>query len=181
MPMLSELIGLHHRATPIGIVIDENDHTFALAEEALRFYHGYAHLEVERIFERLGVKDNNALWSYDSRLKQIEGMSDADITEALANENITDSGVLDWLKSRSFKTDDNDKILFDIWLSHSEWAIIKPLFYLYIERENALHLEASRVLGVDVYGRSVSEVQGEIASYHESIHIKAFHYPVFTV
>lgn len=47
-------------------------------------------------------------------------------------------------------------------LSVSEWAIIRPLFLLYVERENAIQLEASRGMGVDVFGRSSSEVAGDI-------------------
>jgi len=179
MPMLSSLIGLHHRTTPIGIVIDEEDHTFALAEEAIIFYHGYADLEVERVLSRLGIEIDKDKWSYDSKLELISSSSDAEIDKALESAGL-DSGVKDWIKSRSYKKEaGNNK--FDIWLSHSEWAIIKPLFYLYIERENALHLEASRVLGVDVYGRSVSEVQGEISNYHEQMHLKAFHFKAFTI
>lgn len=43
-----------------------------------------------------------------------------------------------------------------------EWATICPLFSLYVEKENALRLEASRGLGLDVFGRQSSEVQAEI-------------------
>ena len=179
MPMLSSLIGLHHRATPIGIVIDEVDHTFALAEEAIIFYHGYADLEVERILERLGINIDADKWSYDSKLELVSSKSDADIEDSLERLGL-DAGIKDWIKSRSYKKEATGN-KFDIWLSHSEWAIIKPLFYLYIERENALHLEASRVLGVDVYGRSVSEVKGDIANYHDQMHLKAFHFKAFTI
>ena len=47
----------------------------------------------------------------------------------------------------------------------SEWGLIKPLVALYVERENARALEASRGQGVDVYGRSVSEIEQSIAQY----------------
>jgi len=47
-------------------------------------------------------------------------------------------------------------------LSVSEWALIRPLFLLYVEREAALQLEATRGMGADVFGRSVSEVAGDI-------------------
>lgn len=50
----------------------------------------------------------------------------------------------------------------DAELTTGEWVIIKPLFSLYVERENALRLEASRALGLEVYGRSVSEVAQDI-------------------
>jgi len=47
----------------------------------------------------------------------------------------------------------------------SEWGLIKPLVLLYVERENARALEASRGQGVDVYGRSVSEIEQAITQY----------------
>jgi hypothetical protein len=60
-------------------------------------------------------------------------------------------------------------------LTPGEWAIIKPLFTLYVERESAMHLEASRGLGVDVYGRSVAEVQGDITLMEtETLPAKSF-------
>lgn len=47
-------------------------------------------------------------------------------------------------------------------LTVSEWALIRPLFLLYVERENAIQLEASRGMGIDPFGRSSSEVAGDI-------------------
>jgi hypothetical protein len=52
-------------------------------------------------------------------------------------------------------------------LTNSEWAVIKPLFLLYVERENARALEASRTQGVEMYGRTVSEVEADITRYEE--------------
>lgn len=59
-------------------------------------------------------------------------------------------------------------------LSLSEWAIIRPLFLLYVERETALQLEASRGLGVDVFGRTSSEVAADIALLEAKIPKDAF-------
>lgn len=60
-------------------------------------------------------------------------------------------------------------------ISVSEWALIRPLFLLYIERENSIQLEASRGLGVDVYGRSSSEIAGDITQMEASLpHTAAF-------
>lgn len=55
-----------------------------------------------------------------------------------------------------------DHITDDTVLTPGEWAIVKPLFILYVEREQATHLEASRGLAVDVFGRSVAEIQADI-------------------
>lgn len=66
-------------------------------------------------------------------------------------------------------------------ISYSEWALIKPLFMLYVELETSTQLEASRGLGVDVFGRSSSEVQQEINQYLLEFPQKAFLQTVITV
>lgn len=63
----------------------------------------------------------------------------------------------------------------------SEWALIRPLFLLYVERENAIHLEASRMMGVDPFGRSSGEVASEIAQAEAEMPHKAFFEPIITV
>lgn len=62
-------------------------------------------------------------------------------------------------------------------LTTSEWAIIQPLFNAYADHENALRLEASRGLGVDVYGRSSSELSAEIKQLELDLPRKAFYQP----
>lgn len=60
-------------------------------------------------------------------------------------------------------------------LSMGEWAVIRPLFFLYCERESAHRLEASRGMGVDVYGRAVSEIAQDIRVMEdETLPAKAF-------
>lgn len=67
-------------------------------------------------------------------------------------------------------------------LTPGEWAVIRPLFILYVERENALRLEASRANGLEVYGRSVGEVSADIARQEEEIiPAKAFVYAAETI
>lgn len=66
-------------------------------------------------------------------------------------------------------------------LTPSEWALIRPLFLLYVERETALQLEASRVMGADPWGRNSSEVGAEITQYEMQFPQKAFAQPLFTV
>ena len=53
----------------------------------------------------------------------------------------------------------------DMTVSTSEWGVIKPLFMLYVERENARALEASRGQGVDVYGRDANTIEVDIRQY----------------
>lgn len=63
-----------------------------------------------------------------------------------------------------------------------EWAIIRPLFVLYAERENAMLLEASRAAGLEVYGRVVSEIAQDISMLeNETLPNKAFSHAVIEV
>lgn len=67
-------------------------------------------------------------------------------------------------------------------VSPSEWATISPLFRLYVEKENALRLEASRAAGLDFYGRQPSEVQSDITVMEtETLPERAFSAPMFEV
>ncbi|HEY4529163.1 MAG TPA: hypothetical protein VIG97_02355 [Luteimonas sp.] len=66
-------------------------------------------------------------------------------------------------------------------VSVSEWAVIRPLFLLYVERENALQLEASRGLGVDVFGRDSVSVAADIMQAEMELPVKAFCRPILTV
>lgn len=67
-------------------------------------------------------------------------------------------------------------------LTVGEWAIIKPLFVLYIDKENAMLLEATRGMGADPYGRSVSEIAQEISVMEtDTLPAKAFQHAIITV
>lgn len=69
----------------------------------------------------------------------------------------------------------------DFDLTPSEWSIIKPLFWLYVERDCASAIEASRGLGVDVFGRMTSEIAQDINLREQEMAKLAFVEPVFTV
>jgi hypothetical protein len=66
-------------------------------------------------------------------------------------------------------------------ISESEWALIRPLFMLYVERETALQLEASRGMGIDPFGRSASEIAAEISQAEADMPRRAFFQPIVTV
>lgn len=66
-------------------------------------------------------------------------------------------------------------------LSASEWALISPLFKLYVERETALVIEASRVAGVEAVGRSSSEVAADITQAEAALPQLAYEEPPFSV
>ncbi|PFH07858.1 hypothetical protein BCF11_0205 [Collimonas sp. PA-H2] len=75
----------------------------------------------------------------------------------------------------------SDFVEIDTPLTQSEWAIVRPLFILYVERENAVYLEASRSLGVDVYGRSASEIAQDIVQKETDVQRLMFCMPIVTV
>lgn len=66
-------------------------------------------------------------------------------------------------------------------LTNGEWGMVRPLFILYVERENALHLEASESLGVTVYGRRSAEVTQDITIAEELCRFGAFSRPIIAV
>jgi hypothetical protein len=53
----------------------------------------------------------------------------------------------------------------DTVISPSEWSIIRRLYLLYVERENSRALEASRMQGIEVFGRDVASVESDIERY----------------
>lgn len=61
-----------------------------------------------------------------------------------------------------------------------EWAIIKPLFILYVERESALAIEASRVMGVELVGRDSATVSADITQVESELPLKAYVEPIQT-
>ncbi|PFH08073.1 hypothetical protein BCF11_0425 [Collimonas sp. PA-H2] len=75
----------------------------------------------------------------------------------------------------------SDFVELDTPLTQSEWAIVRSLFILYVERENAVYLEASRSLGVDVYGRSASEIAQDIVQKETDVQRLMFCMPIVTV
>lgn len=69
----------------------------------------------------------------------------------------------------------------DIDLSPSELALIRPLWLLYMERENSMMLEASRTQGAELYGRTVSEVEAGISEYLSRLPLLAFSSDVVSI
>ena len=67
-----------------------------------------------------------------------------------------------------------DEPVQELNITISELGLIKPLWLLYMERENSTTLEASRSMGADPYGRSVAEVQASITEYEQRLPALAF-------
>lgn len=95
--------------------------------------------------------------------------------------------VSGWSVLESLKKDDGtlpsvDEIKPETVVTTGEWATIKPLFSLYVELQNSIRLEASRSLGVEVYGRSSSEISADISRMEgEEIPRKCFQEDVMTI
>jgi hypothetical protein len=67
-------------------------------------------------------------------------------------------------------------------ITPSEWSVIKPLYMLYVERENARVLETSRQQGVEVFGRDVASIQADIERQETDVMPRlAFFQPVETI
>lgn len=69
----------------------------------------------------------------------------------------------------------------DFDLTPSEYGLIRPLFELYVELENAMGMEASRSSGIEQYGRSTAEIQAEITQQEELLPKKAFSCAIITI
>jgi hypothetical protein len=78
-------------------------------------------------------------------------------------------------------TSSPDTITFATDVTESEWGVIMPLFRLYVERDAAKAVEASRGMGVETFGRTVSEVAADITLYEERLPHLAFEQEPFTV
>lgn len=59
-------------------------------------------------------------------------------------------------------------------LTVGEWALIRRLFTLYLERENAMRLEASRAMGLEFYGRQASEISQDITTEERELPARTF-------
>lgn len=151
---LNELVREHHQiARGQGVVLDLQQ-VQQLALEALRYYAAYGKLQ-----------------SYGA------GRGLLDREPSTFSQTGPTSQICHTGKNQSGKT----VIGSEASVTLGEWGIIKPLFVLYVERENAVHLEASRSFGVDVYGRSVSEVTQDITNMEAEVMSRAFMRPIVTV
>lgn len=74
-----------------------------------------------------------------------------------------------------------NEITAETEINTSEWALILPLFRLYVEREETKQLEASRGMGIDPYGRNSSEIQADITSMENDFALRAFCQPITVI
>lgn len=153
--LLSEIVAQYLSHLPAGIVLEEAQITRNL-RKAVRLYCGYATLR------------------------------NAPSAAELYSKSITDQGLpspLFPLGDVHSPVDSDDAIAGaqDFDLTASELAIIRPLFELYNEAENAQSLEASRALGLDVYGRSTGEIAQDVREKELAMADMCFMEPVVSI
>lgn len=134
--LLSELVAQYLTVLPAGMVLDDAQLTRNL-RQAVRVYCGYATL-INAPSEREIV---------------VAGIVGQGLPAPLFPEGDVHSPV----DAGSAIAGSQD---FD--LTASEFAIIRPLWHLYNELENSTSLEASRAMGLDVYGRTTGEIAMDV-------------------
>ena len=183
--LLSEVIADYMSNSPAGVVIDAPTATKYLLQ-ALRYYCGYAELvnlppllaapPAPSPHPPFPVADSSSRDFY-MWVQQVGSTAiNYSTSRSLGLPVITPDFVLG-----NSPVDTGYVIATDVDLTLSELALIRPLFLLYVERENATHLEASRALGLEVYGRSVAEVDGDIKQLEEDMPKRAFVEPIWSV
>jgi hypothetical protein len=73
------------------------------------------------------------------------------------------------------------EVTADTELTTGEWALIRPLFLLYVERIEVRVQEASAAAGHVAVGRSAETVAGDIKAMEEAIPHMSFVEPAFSV
>lgn len=135
--MTLEELATEYLATLPGLVLDD-EQIVKVAVAAARFYAGYGDI--------ISVSQSDVLLSAPGAGSAYPVVADPEPEQRL---------------SLPIKT--IELINADTDISTGEWGIIRPLFLLYAERGNATMIEATRGLGVDVFGRSVSEIAQDIS------------------
>lgn len=182
----SELLAQYLAELPLGVVLSAEQATRHL-KAAVRFYCGYATLTGAPSAYEVARDEARAVRADSERF--VQGLDLAYFWPAhsrpgaplVPDEQRFWSGgkglsVHSPVDASNGFAGDQD---FD--LTVSEYALIWPLFLLYVERENAMALESSRSSGMDHYGRTVSEVQNEIQQAEDRMASLAFEYEVITV
>lgn len=171
---LSDLITVFmNQQRPVGLLLDE-DQVSAVAIAATRFYAGFGHLDSPSVDTSPSpepyVPPSSWLDMFAGEVAVIDPLQNATAQRLVPMPTALPLPPIS-LASITQSTE----------VTASDWALIAPLFLLYVEREQAILLESGRVMGVDVFGRSSSEVQMDINQYETELPQKAFVQPAFTV
>lgn len=155
---------------PVGIVLEEET-VAAMAVLAARFCAGFGPIQ-SLIPPDPDPDPNEAAMTLDYLTPLVAGYGYPIPGYPLSPQIVAGSPVapVDWIEKTTL-------------ITQSEWATIRPLFLLYVERENAMYLESARVQGVDVYGRSSAEIAQDIsvAEADPQIPQRMFMQPIISV
>lgn len=66
-------------------------------------------------------------------------------------------------------------------LTIGEWALVRPLFELYAERENAMRISTASAGGIESFGRTVAEIEGDISAYLSALPERCYDAEIITV
>lgn len=152
----------------------EDERVRAMAISATQFYVGYGHLNSASVDTSPPKDSPPAADGLAGSFSEMVSVIDT-LHRPLANRLVPQPSPL------PFPPIGLETITVDTEVTASDWALIRPLFLFYCEREQALLLESSRVMGVDVFGRSSSEVQQDITAYEAELPQKSFIQPVITI
>jgi len=106
---------------------------------------------------------------YIKRERTTSGFIDSEV--ALSQAVAAAKMYSGWAVMETFQDSDGvspeviPEVTADTEISQSEWTIIRQLFLLYLEKEEAFELESARSMGVELFGRSSSEVVQEISLF----------------
>jgi hypothetical protein len=163
---LGELVSLFLAEQRTECQLLDSERVIAQAVAAMHFYSGYGHLDVT---------------NFVPEEKPIEPPAPIDPLAQFIDYTEKPKRLIDEPTAEPLPPIPFTELAETTVVSPSDWAIIRPLFLLYCEREQALMLEASRVMGVDVFGRASSEVQMDINTAESELPQKAFIQPVFSI
>lgn len=178
----SALLASYVEQRPLGIILEDGQLTRSL-KRAIRFYCGYATLtHAPSAFEILVQESEATRMAAEQQLIQQLGIG-GQLTPAERSTlprvplyppaGVEVHSPVD--ASNGFAGDQD----FD--LTPSEYALIWPLFELYVELENAEALEASRASGMDGWGRSTDTIRAEIEQTEERMSKAAFQFGCITI
>jgi hypothetical protein len=163
---LGELVNVFLEEQRIECQLLEPERVLAQAIAATQFYAGYGHIDVT---------------NFEPPEKPVEPPKPVDPLAILIDFTGKPKRLIDEPTALPFPPIPFEELTDATVVSPSDWSIIRPLFLLYCEREQALMLESTRVMGADVFGRSSSEVQQDINTAEAELPQKAFIQPVFSI
>ncbi len=74
-----------------------------------------------------------------------------------------------------------ESVTADTDVTIGEWALIRPLFELHVERENAVLISSASAGGITAFGRTVAEIDGDINNYLATLPDAAFDEDIITI